>query len=104
MACHEAPVEVRRTHEAHTVPGDLVHVKLAPRSHRSLQNAMKWDEDRFGLEYDLDIYNIVAVKACWDHELFFGKLIARWGFSQNQGPLQLDGHPLVSISHSTFPV
>jgi len=24
---------------------------------------MKWDEDRFGLEYDLDIYNIVAVKA-----------------------------------------
>eukprot|EP00931_Biecheleriopsis_adriatica_P023520 TRINITY_DN14839_c0_g2_i1.p1 TRINITY_DN14839_c0_g2~~TRINITY_DN14839_c0_g2_i1.p1 ORF type:complete len:915 (-),score=199.93 TRINITY_DN14839_c0_g2_i1:119-2821(-) len=29
---------------------------------RSLQNAMKWDEDRFGLEYDLDVYNIVAVK------------------------------------------
>jgi len=28
---------------------------------RSLQKAMKWDEDRFGLEYDLDIYNIVAV-------------------------------------------
>ena len=30
---------------------------------RSLQNSMKWDEDRFGLEYDLDMYNIVAVKA-----------------------------------------
>jgi len=29
---------------------------------RSLQRSMKWDEDRFGLEYDLDIYNIVAVK------------------------------------------
>ncbi|CAJ1399278.1 unnamed protein product [Effrenium voratum] len=29
---------------------------------RSLQKAMKWDEERFGLEYDLDIYNIVAVK------------------------------------------
>eukprot|EP00933_Yihiella_yeosuensis_P047162 TRINITY_DN4286_c0_g1_i2.p1 TRINITY_DN4286_c0_g1~~TRINITY_DN4286_c0_g1_i2.p1 ORF type:complete len:886 (-),score=185.51 TRINITY_DN4286_c0_g1_i2:200-2830(-) len=28
----------------------------------SLQRSMKWDEDRFGLEYDLDIYNIVAVK------------------------------------------
>jgi aminopeptidase N len=28
---------------------------------RSLKRAMKWDEDRFGLEYDLDIYNIVAV-------------------------------------------
>jgi len=27
----------------------------------SLKNAMKWDEDRFGLEYDLDIYMIVAV-------------------------------------------
>lgn len=27
----------------------------------SLQNAMKWDEERFGLEYDLDIYMIVAV-------------------------------------------
>ncbi|NND45074.1 MAG: aminopeptidase N [Xanthomonadales bacterium] len=26
----------------------------------SLINAMRWDEDRFGLEYDLDIYNIVA--------------------------------------------
>jgi aminopeptidase N len=27
----------------------------------SLQKAMKWDEDVFGLEYDLDIYMIVAV-------------------------------------------
>ncbi|NHB88972.1 aminopeptidase N [Photorhabdus tasmaniensis] len=27
----------------------------------SLKNAMKWDEARFGLEYDLDIYMIVAV-------------------------------------------
>jgi len=26
----------------------------------SLIHSMKWDEDRFGLEYDLDIYNIVA--------------------------------------------
>ncbi len=26
----------------------------------SLINSMKWDEDRFDLEYDLDIYNIVA--------------------------------------------
>ncbi len=28
---------------------------------QSLKKAMKWDEDRFGLEYDLDIYMIVAV-------------------------------------------
>ena len=27
----------------------------------SLIRSMKWDEDRFGLEYDLDIFNIVAV-------------------------------------------
>lgn len=27
----------------------------------SLKASMKWDEDRFGLEYDLDLYNIVAV-------------------------------------------
>ena len=28
---------------------------------RSLQRAMKWDEERFGREYDLDVYMIVAV-------------------------------------------
>ncbi|MGV6859078.1 MAG: aminopeptidase N [bacterium] len=28
---------------------------------RSLQKAMKWDEERFGLGYDLDVYMIVAV-------------------------------------------
>ncbi len=27
----------------------------------SLKRSMKWDEDTYGLEYDLDIYNIVAV-------------------------------------------
>ncbi|MCH8227466.1 MAG: aminopeptidase N [Proteobacteria bacterium] len=65
------------------VAGDLVHIEdhFVTRSGRvvtlriyvehenvgrcdhameSLRNAMKWDEDRFGLEYDLDIYNIVA--------------------------------------------
>jgi aminopeptidase N len=29
----------------------------------SLQKAMKWDEERFGLEYDLDIYQVVAVSS-----------------------------------------
>ena len=28
---------------------------------RSLERAMKWDEEHFGLEYDLDVYMIVAV-------------------------------------------
>lgn len=27
----------------------------------SLKRSMKWDEDVFGLEYDLEIFNIVAV-------------------------------------------
>ncbi len=27
----------------------------------SLKNAMKWDEDKYGREYDLSVYNIVAV-------------------------------------------
>ena len=27
----------------------------------ALKNAMKWDEQTFGLEYDLDIFNIAAV-------------------------------------------
>lgn len=27
----------------------------------SLKRSMKWDEDKFGLEYDLELYNIVAV-------------------------------------------
>src|SRR5262249_54880773 len=27
----------------------------------SLKRSMRWDEERFGLEYDLDIFNIVAV-------------------------------------------
>ncbi len=32
----------------------------------SLKNSMKWDEERFGLEYDLDIYMIVAwISSIW---------------------------------------
>lgn len=30
---------------------------------QSLKNSMKWDEDTFGCEYDLDIYMIVAVRS-----------------------------------------
>jgi aminopeptidase N len=28
---------------------------------QSLKNSMRWDEERFGLEYDLSLFNIVAV-------------------------------------------
>ena len=29
---------------------------------KSIKKAMKWDEDVYGLEYDLDLYNIVAIR------------------------------------------
>ena len=32
-----------------------------PHAMKSLKKAMKWDEDVYGLEYDLEIFNIVAV-------------------------------------------
>lgn len=40
---------------------DRGNLDRAPWAMTSLKNAMKWDEARFGLEYDLDIYMIVAV-------------------------------------------
>ncbi|TMN93643.1 aminopeptidase N [Pseudoalteromonas phenolica] len=40
---------------------DKGNLSKAPHAMRSLINAMKWDEARFNLEYDLDIYMIVAV-------------------------------------------
>ena len=39
-------------------PGNLDKTRHAM---DSLKNAMRWDEERFGLEYDLDIYMVVAV-------------------------------------------
>ncbi len=40
---------------------DKGNLDRAPFAMTSLINSMKWDEERFGLEYDLDIYMIVAV-------------------------------------------
>jgi aminopeptidase N len=40
---------------------DHHNVKKLGHAMTSLINAMKWDEDKYGLEYDLDLYNIVAV-------------------------------------------
>lgn len=40
---------------------DRGNLDRAPWAMESLKRAMKWDEERFGLEYDLDIYMIVAV-------------------------------------------
>jgi aminopeptidase N len=41
----------------HSDPGSLDRLAHAM---SSLQRAMRWDEERFGLEYDLDVYHIVA--------------------------------------------
>ena len=40
---------------------DKGNLNKADHAMASLKKAMKWDEDRFDLEYDLDIYMIVAV-------------------------------------------
>ena len=40
---------------------DLGKSAYAQHAMNSLKKSMKWDEDNFGLEYDLDIYMIVAV-------------------------------------------
>ena len=42
---------------------DKGNESLCDHAMNSLKKAMKWDEDTFGLEYDLDIYMIVAVDA-----------------------------------------
>ena len=41
------------------------HNNVSKLSHavESLKRAMKWDEDTFGLEYDLDLFNVVAVES-----------------------------------------
>lgn len=36
-------------------------IHLCEHALQSLKKSMKWDEDVFGLEYDLEVYNIVAV-------------------------------------------
>jgi aminopeptidase N len=40
---------------------DKGNLHKTPHALLSLKKAMKWDEDTFGLEYDLDVYMIVAV-------------------------------------------
>ena len=40
---------------------DKGNISKTPHAMSSLKKSMKWDEERFNLEYDLDIYMIVAV-------------------------------------------
>jgi len=53
-----------------TASGREVALRIYTESHNldkadfamvSLKKSMKWDEDTYGLEYDLDLFNIVAV-------------------------------------------
>ncbi|CAJ1946529.1 unnamed protein product [Cylindrotheca closterium] len=63
--------DLGKIHDTYTtMSGRKVDLQVFSESHNvhkldyameSLKNSMKWDEDRFGLEYDLDLYNIVAV-------------------------------------------
>jgi aminopeptidase N len=62
LACHRGRFRTRSGREVElelwVEPQNLGKCEHAL---RSLQKAMKWDEDVFGLEYDLDVYQIVAV-------------------------------------------
>ena len=41
----------------------------------SLKKAMRWDEETYGLEYDLDLYNVVAF--CLDESKLFDSFLAQ---------------------------
>ena len=62
LACHRGRFRTRSGRDVElelwVEPQNLAKCEHAL---RSLQKAMKWDEDTFGLEYDLDVYQIVAV-------------------------------------------
>jgi aminopeptidase N len=62
LACHRGSFRTRSGREVelevYVEPQNLGKCEHAL---RSLQKAMKWDEEVFGLEYDLDVYQIVAV-------------------------------------------
>jgi aminopeptidase N len=63
--------DLRHIEDTHTTPsGRDVQLRIyvepenidkCEHAMRSLINAMRWDEQKYGREYDLDVYNIVAV-------------------------------------------
>ena len=63
--------DLRHIEDSHTTPsGHQVRLRVyvepenidrCEHAMRSLVNAMRWDEEQYGREYDLDVYNIVAV-------------------------------------------
>ena len=62
LRCHRGSFTTRSGREvALEIWVEPANVDRCEHALRSLQRAMKWDEDTFGLEYDLDTYMIVAV-------------------------------------------
>lgn len=62
LRCHAGTFTTRSGREVRLeVWVEPPHIDSCEHALRSLQRAMKWDEQVFGLEYDLDIYMIVAV-------------------------------------------
>jgi len=62
LACHEATFTTR-SNRAVTLRIYTEHHNAGKTDHamRSLKKAMRWDEDTFGREYDLDLFQIVSV-------------------------------------------
>jgi len=62
LRCHEGTFVTRSGREVRLeIWVEPENIDKCEHALGSLQRAMKWDEDVFGLEYDLDIYMIVAV-------------------------------------------
>ncbi len=62
LRCHEGSFTTRSGREVRLeIWVEPQNVDRCEHALRSLQRAMDWDERRFGLEYDLDVYMIVAV-------------------------------------------
>ena len=53
----------------------------------SLKQAMKWDEDKYGLEYDLNLFNVVAIESF------------NMGAMENKVSLQMHGELMVFDDH-----
>ncbi|CAD7701001.1 unnamed protein product, partial [Ostreobium quekettii] len=63
--------DLAKHEDSHTTKsGRKVNLRIFAQAHnmhkvefamQALKHAMKWDEDTFGLEYDLDLFNIVAI-------------------------------------------
>jgi len=62
LACHEETFTTRSNREVTLrIYTEAHNVGRTDHAMRSLKKAMRWDEETFGLEYDLDLFQIVSV-------------------------------------------